>query len=56
MHLADASQFAPAQLAFASAVRAQIELMEGNLAAAVRWTEVVCLPKTTWCTHASRNT
>ncbi len=39
MHLADASQFAPAQLAFASAVRAQLELMEGNLAAAVRWTE-----------------
>ncbi|HET8852767.1 MAG TPA: LuxR C-terminal-related transcriptional regulator, partial [Ktedonobacteraceae bacterium] len=37
--LADARQFAPAQLAFAAAVRAQIELMQGNLAAAVRWTE-----------------
>ncbi len=37
--LADARQFAPAQLAFASAVRAQLELMQGNLAAAVRWTE-----------------
>ncbi len=37
--LADARQFAPVQLAFASAVRAQLELMGGNLAAAVRWTE-----------------
>ncbi len=37
--LADARQFAPAQLAFASAVRAQLELMEGHLAAAGRWTE-----------------
>src|SRR6266700_1350250 len=37
--LADARQFAPAQLAFASAVRAHLELMGGNLAAAVRWTE-----------------
>ncbi len=37
--LADARQFAPAQLAFASAVRAQLELMGGRLAAAVRWTE-----------------
>jgi LuxR family transcriptional regulator, maltose regulon positive regulatory protein len=37
--LSDARQFAPAQLAFARAVRAQLELMGGNLAAAVRWTE-----------------
>ncbi len=37
--LSDARQFAPAQLAFASAVRAQLELMGGHLAAAVRWTE-----------------
>jgi LuxR family maltose regulon positive regulatory protein len=37
--LADARQFAPVQLAFARAVRAQLELMGGNLAAAVRWTE-----------------
>jgi LuxR family transcriptional regulator, maltose regulon positive regulatory protein len=37
--LSDARQFAPSQLAFASAVRAQLELMGGNLAAAVRWTE-----------------
>jgi len=37
--LADARQFAPAQLAFASAVRAHLELMGGNLAAAVHWTE-----------------
>ncbi len=37
--LAGARQFAPAQLAFASAVRAQLELMQGHLAAAVRWTE-----------------
>jgi LuxR family maltose regulon positive regulatory protein len=42
--LADARQFAPVQLAFASAVRAQLELMGGNLAAAVRWTEVSGLP------------
>jgi LuxR family maltose regulon positive regulatory protein len=39
VHLADARQFAPEQLGFASAVRAQLELMGGNLAAAVRWTE-----------------
>src|SRR6266516_4410166 len=38
-NLSDARQFAPAQLAFASAVRAQLELMQGNLTAAVRWTE-----------------
>jgi LuxR family maltose regulon positive regulatory protein len=38
-HLADARQFAPDQLTFASAVRAQLELMQGNLAAAVHWTE-----------------
>jgi LuxR family maltose regulon positive regulatory protein len=37
--LADARQFAPAQLAFVSAVRAQLELVHGNLAAAMRWTE-----------------
>ncbi len=37
--LSDARQFAPAQLAFARAVRAQLELMGGNLAAAMRWTE-----------------
>jgi len=37
--LAFARQFAPAQLAFASAARAQLELMGGHLAAAVRWTE-----------------
>src|SRR5206468_1954567 len=39
VQLADARQFAPAQLAFARAVRAQLELMGGNLAAAVSWTE-----------------
>jgi LuxR family maltose regulon positive regulatory protein len=39
VRLSDARQFAPAQLAFASAVRAQLELMGGNLTAAVRWTE-----------------
>jgi LuxR family transcriptional regulator, maltose regulon positive regulatory protein len=39
VQLAEARQFAPAQLDFASAVRAQLELMGGNLAAAVRWTE-----------------
>jgi LuxR family maltose regulon positive regulatory protein len=37
--LSDSRQFAPAQLAFASAVRAQLELMGGHLAAAVHWTE-----------------
>jgi len=37
--LSDTRQFAPAQLAFAKAVRAQIELIEGNLAAAIRWAE-----------------
>jgi len=37
--LSDARQFAPAQLDFASAVRAQLELMGGHLAVAVRWTE-----------------
>ncbi len=37
--LSDTRQFSPAQLAFARAVRAQIELMQGSLAAAVRWTE-----------------
>ncbi len=37
--LAFARQFAPAQLAFVQAVRAQLELMGGNLAAAVRWAE-----------------
>jgi LuxR family maltose regulon positive regulatory protein len=37
--LADAHQFAPAQLDFTSAVRAQLELMGGHLASAVRWTE-----------------
>jgi LuxR family transcriptional regulator, maltose regulon positive regulatory protein len=37
--LSDARQFAPAPLAFARAVRAQLELMGGHLAAAVRWTE-----------------
>jgi LuxR family maltose regulon positive regulatory protein len=37
--LAEARQFAPAPLAFARAVRAQLELMGGHLAAAVRWAE-----------------
>ncbi len=37
--LAQERQFAPMQLAFASAVRTHIELIQGNLAAAVRWTE-----------------
>ena len=37
--LSDGRQFAPVHLAFASAVRAQLELMGGHLAAAVRWTE-----------------
>lgn len=37
--LADARQFAPAPLALARAVRAQLELMGGHLAAAVRWTK-----------------
>jgi LuxR family transcriptional regulator, maltose regulon positive regulatory protein len=39
VNLALARQFAPALLAFAGAVRAQLELMEGHLAAAVRWIE-----------------
>ncbi len=38
-HLADIHQFAPAPLAFVGAVRTQIELMKGNLTAAVRWAE-----------------
>jgi LuxR family maltose regulon positive regulatory protein len=37
--LAFARQFAPAPLAFVGAVRAQLELMRGHLAAAVRWAE-----------------
>jgi LuxR family maltose regulon positive regulatory protein len=37
--LALARQFAPAPLDFARAVRAQLELMGGNLAAAVRWAD-----------------
>ena len=37
--LSDARQFAPAPLAFVEAVRAQLELMEGHLAAAVRWAD-----------------
>ncbi len=37
--LAEARQFAPAPLAFARAVCAQLELMGGHLAAAVRWLE-----------------
>jgi LuxR family maltose regulon positive regulatory protein len=37
--LADTRQFAPAQLAFVRAVRARLELMRGNLAAAVRWAD-----------------
>jgi LuxR family maltose regulon positive regulatory protein len=37
--LSDARQFASAPLAFARAVRAQLELMEGHLVEAVRWTE-----------------
>ncbi len=39
VRLSDARRFDLTQLAFASAVRAQLELMGGNLAAAVRWTE-----------------
>jgi LuxR family transcriptional regulator, maltose regulon positive regulatory protein len=39
VQLSDTRQFAPAPLAFARAVRAQLELMGGNLAAAVRWAE-----------------
>jgi LuxR family maltose regulon positive regulatory protein len=39
VHLTNARQFAPAQLAFASAVRAQLELIQGHLATAARWTE-----------------
>jgi LuxR family maltose regulon positive regulatory protein len=39
VNLSDARQFAPALLAFAGAVRAQLELMGGHLAAAVRWIE-----------------
>jgi LuxR family maltose regulon positive regulatory protein len=37
--LADARQFATAPLAFVGAVRAQLELMRGHLAAAVRWAD-----------------
>jgi LuxR family transcriptional regulator, maltose regulon positive regulatory protein len=39
VELSDTRQFAPAPLAFARAVRVQLELMGGNLAAAVRWAE-----------------
>ncbi len=38
-NLAFARQFAPAPLAFVEAVRAQLELMGGHLAAAVHWAE-----------------
>ena len=37
--LSDARQFAPAQLDFASAVRSQLELMGGHLAAAIHWAD-----------------
>jgi LuxR family maltose regulon positive regulatory protein len=37
--LAETRQFAPAQLAAARAVRARLAVMQGNLAAAVRWAE-----------------
>ncbi len=43
VRLAEARQFAPAQMAFARAVRAQLDLMGGNLAAAVRWAEASSL-------------
>lgn len=39
MRLAEARQFAPAQLASARAVRARLALMQGDLAEAVRWVE-----------------
>jgi LuxR family maltose regulon positive regulatory protein len=39
VNLSEARQFAPALLAFARTVRAQLELMGGHLPAAVRWTE-----------------
>jgi LuxR family maltose regulon positive regulatory protein len=39
VQLADARQFAPAQLAFVGAVRAQLELLRDHLAAAVRWAD-----------------
>ncbi|MBV9230298.1 MAG: hypothetical protein JOZ18_13375, partial [Chloroflexi bacterium] len=37
--LAETRQFAPAQLAFAAAVRARLAVMQGDLAEAVRWAE-----------------
>ncbi len=39
VRLAETRQFAPAQLAFASACRARLALMQGHLAEAVRWIE-----------------
>src|SRR5439155_8768785 len=39
VQLADTRQFAPAPLSFVGAVRAHLELMRANLAAAVRWAE-----------------
>ncbi len=39
VRLAQTRQFAPAQLDIASAVRARLALMQGDLAAAVRWAE-----------------
>ncbi len=40
VRLAETRQFASAQLAIASAVRARLALMQGDLAEAVRWAEV----------------
>jgi LuxR family maltose regulon positive regulatory protein len=39
VRLAESRQFATAQLAAARAVRARLDVMQGDLAAAVRWTE-----------------
>jgi LuxR family maltose regulon positive regulatory protein len=39
VRLAETRQFAPAQLAAARAVRARLDVMQGDLAAAVRWAE-----------------
>ena len=39
VQLANERQFAPAQLTFASTVRAHVELMQGHLAAVVGWAE-----------------